>query len=420
MQKITPETLAHQPGSTLRSKEIILSPSISPIKQTFLSDDISVVCLYKIHVNDHDSAVVLPLVMEQMEITDHVLVTLDVEETIIYKNIINFYKEFYHHLSLAKLQKKIKNFSIIINRSYGHDDENIYETLFNGLDNLISLHWFMCSYSVLYPKTIPRNSNSDKVLFLPGKLHRRPQRSTVLFTILANENYRKRCEYAYTVNQSNWNGITEETFWQDIYSYVKDFNIEYDPTFEEVKSLFIENQRDIDGLQAINEQFNNHMLYPVQQEIYNSCSLELIAETWWPNSFHHLTEKTFRAMLAGQVFVHLNSMHTKYLHKLGFRTFVHLGNNSWHREGWENIPATMFCQDRDMKIVDLKNNLHRAFDLAKDISEGNYKEIDNIINHNRSLCEQYLKEYSNTLNAAHDDLFTPDIINKLYSVHGAW
>ena len=161
-------------------------------------------------------------------------------------------------------------------------------------------------------------------------------------------------------------------------------------------------------------------MYPVSEEVYNTSSVELVTETWWPHSYHHLTEKTFRPLLAGQVFVHINSMHTKFLEELGFKTFVNLGDAKWRLEEWKNIDAKTYCSfDNDLKVKDINNNLHRAFDIADCVSNKS-DDIDSIISHNRSLCDQYLKEYSDALNSAHDDLFTPEVINNLYSINGAW
>ena len=417
--RITTQTFENQPGTNLPSNSIEVDGHA--LRQIFLTDQISVLKLNKVHIEDNRSKVSVSKIVSSMSFTEHVLVLLDLEETNIYHRLINFYKEFYYHLSNAKQQKKIKNFTIISSRSYGQDDYNIYNTLFKPLDNFMSLHWFLCTYSVNYPNTISRNRNSNKVLFLPGKLWGRPQRAPILYTILAKTEYTSRCNYSYTVNQSDWwEEASEELFWENMYTYVTSYNADYTPTFAEIKKLFTENQHDIDGLQSVNEKFNNHMMYPVSEEVYNTSSVELVTETWWPHSYHHLTEKTFRPLLAGQVFVHINSMHTKFLEELGFKTFVNLGDAKWRLEEWQNIDAkTYYSSDNDLKVKDINNNLHRAFNIADCVSDKSY-DIDSIISHNRSLCDQYLKEYSDALNSAHDDLFTPEVINNLYSINGAW
>lgn len=422
-ERITSETFSSRPGNKLSYEEIELDIE-HVIKQVFLTDQISVLRLQKAHIEDNNSAKAVSAIASSMSFTEHMIVMLDVEETVSYHRIINFYKEFYYHLNTAKQQNKIKNFTILTSRSYGDDDPSMYERFFRHLDNLMSVHWFLCTYSVNYPNTISRNRNSDKVLFLPGKLWDRPQRAPLLYTILARPDYISRCNYSYTVNQSNWwPESNDSVFWEDIHTYVKKYNAEYTPSLDDIKKVFTENEHDIDGLQSVSVKNNTHMMYPVSEEIYNTSSVELITETWWPNSYHHLTEKTFRPLLAGQVFVHVNSMHTKHLHKLGFKTFVDTGNMRWSGEEWKNVDASTYIrQDNDLKVKDINNNLHRAFDLADCIPKSSDKndDIDRIISHNKSVCDRYLKEYSDALNAAHDDLFTPEVIKDLYSINGAW
>lgn len=417
-ERVTTDTFHSRFGTNLPSNSIKVDGH--ELRQIFLTDQISVLKLNKVHVQHNKSKVSVPKIVSSMSFTEHVLVLLDLEETISEHRLINYYKEFYYHLSNAKQQKKIKNFTIISSRSYGSFDDDIYDT-FKHLDNFMSLYWFLCTYSVNYPNTISRNKDSNKVLFLPGKLWRRPQRAPILYTILARPEYTSRCNYSYTVDQSDWwEEASEELFWEDMYTYVTSYNADYTPTLDEIKKLFIENEHDIDGLQSVNVKLKQHMMYPVSEEVYNTSSVELVTETWWPQSYHHLTEKTFRPLLAGQVFVHLNSMHTKLLHKLGFQTFVDLGDAKWRSEEWQNIDAKTYCSsDNDLKVKDINNNLHRAFNIADCVSDKSY-DIDSIISHNRSLCDQYLKEYSDTLNSAHDDLFTPEVINNLYSINGAW
>lgn len=124
-------------------------------------------------------------------------------------------------------------------------------------------------------------------------------------------------------------------------------------------------------------------------------------------------------MLAGIPHLHVNSLQTAFLSRLGFKSYVGQASPTWHTQGWNTVTESQYSRDSEWNHQDVLDNTRSAFKLAEVMVANPYhREI--ISTHNRNLCDKILKEYSEKLNENHPGVFTPDMIQQLYSIHGVY
>mgnify|MGYP001279365924 CR=1 FL=1 len=360
----------------------------------------------------------------------HIIVTLNIEESSNTNLAVAWYAVFYYHLRKLKEECCIEHFTIVTNATADvvFLGSSVMLDLLSSIPNLLTMHWFMCTQHVLYPQQFNWNPTSNRVLYFPGKLDK-IHRVGPLYSILTNNRYKTNCVYAYTANQSVWNGGNRNlaVLYEQYYTTVSDLLGMYNTSisdYDNTVKLLEENEKDIDGMQAECRSHQRCSVAPISSEVYSSISVELISETWFPSLTEHLTEKTFRAMLAGQPFIHVSSMVTCYLNALGFKTFRNLTGDRWDSHGYTNIAMITYSNDIEMQIQDLHSNVAAAFELADKCKNEvrTQQQVRDIIQFNRQKCEQIIAKTKNDLNRRHNGVFgnNDTLFDRFFSIHGLY
>lgn len=394
-----------------------------------ISPQLYCVCLYVCHMNgstvysEHDKRNLCKKLLDCVPHNVHVLVCLNLEEINNYETIVPWYLEFNHQLQNLKDSGSLKNFTIISNSSLNKFYNQRIIDFASPLPNFMSVHWFLLTYSNLYTALIEMDFSTNKVLFLPGKLDK-IHRIGPLFDILTRKHFKERCVYAYTADQHSWNGQNtqqaEIVYTQTLLNCVKEY-ADIDILPSDLMNLLTADEIDLDGLQELSKQNNRALMQPVPLDIYRGVSVELVSETFFPACIEHITEKTFRPMLAGRPFIHVSSMTTRYLEHLGFKTFRSLPGDGWISHGYYNIDSDMYSNDREISMIDLKRNVQAAFDLAKHCTyQYSHSHIQHIVNYNRTKCSEIVNKYVEQLNQRHENIFTPDVLLRFSSIFGLY
>lgn len=394
-----------------------------------LSPELFCICLYVFHMNNNvvyseeEKRNLCKKLLSHVTDNAHVLVCINLEEINQYESVLPWYIEFNHQLQNLKNSGNVKNFTIISNSSMNKFYNQRIIDFSSALPNFMSMHWFLFTYSKLYTEPVEMDYSANKVLFLPGKLDK-VHRVGPLFDILTRKYLKDRCVYAYTADQHNWNGQntiqSQISYREKLLSCIKEYaDVELLPT--SVMEILSSNEIDIDGLQASNKQNNRALMQPVPVDVYKSISVELVSETFFPASIEHITEKTFRPMLAGRPFIHTSSMMTRFIEHLGFKTFRALPGDRWVSHGYYNIDSDVYINDPEIHMIDLRRNVQAAFDLATHCTHKySHSEVQSIINYNRRRCMEISNKYVEQLNQRHNNIFTQEVVMKFSTVFGLY
>ena len=353
-------------------------------------------------------------------LTDHIILAINLQEQFCIKKQLPWIMHSWHILSKLKQSGKIINFTILTNCAFTTHEKEVDEVIHN-LPDVMPVQWFLCTYSLIYPKPKQRVKNS-KVLFMPGKLYRREHRITALVEILTNNTYKNNCLYGYSADQTFGNNEFDNSdqYYDRVYENLELFSPGKISTPLMLKQLLEENEHDLDGAQGIFKEIEAIGVLPVPEDVYDNVSVEYVSETSFPGGYKHVTEKTWRPMLLGYPFLHTNSLQTIHLQELGFKTFEQIADSHWHRRGWRNFDYIAH-HSNDIHAYNVHSSVTDVFNLAKTIAEDKHNHnylIDEIIDHNLNHCASIVSEYKLQLNQRHSNLFDDDTIRKLYSVYG--
>ena len=358
----------------------------------------------------------------------HFIVTINLQEQFELGHQLPWIMQAWHILNNLRTADKITNFTILTNCAFTHHDTNVDQAI-SSLPDVLPIQWFLCTYSVLYPRPIERPRNNT-VLFLPGKLHARRHKLSALVEILLNNKYKNNCMFGYTADQRYSNtelfGNSDLCYYSSLHSQLEFYMPGAVESPKLLQQLLEENEQDVDGAQTVFKQQNALGVLPVSTELYKSCAVELVAETTYPCGYKHITEKTWRPLLAGCPFIHLNPVQTLYLQSLGFRTFEHVADKQWEQRGWREYNPLRNGADLELISYGIISSVSDAFKLANRISDstnagiGDNAQIDEIITHNLDVCDSILSKYQRILNSRHNNLFDNYTIEKLYSMFGSF
>lgn len=113
-------------------------------------------------------------------------------------------------------------------------------------------------------------------------------------------------------------------------------------------------------------------------KIYDNCLINLVTETWyhelWSKKYHNfLSEKTWKPMIAKQIFITIGPRYTlKYLKEIGFKTFSDYIDESYDElDESKRLVAAVDALDTAMK----KYTIQELNNLTKDIREYNFNLI---------------------------------------------
>lgn len=285
-----------------------------------------------------------------------------------------------HTLSSLKGSGIITDYVVFANDNHGPDVKNQLSTM----PNVMSFYWFLMVYNYYYPEPVNWNSSADKFLYLPGNPQRR-HRIYSMYKLHREGLLHDKVSYSWSGDLCNRKD--PDPNW---YAGIRELLLEIEPELTIDLKQFIKLihswDQDRDDATIVGKQLGHYMMHPVSEELYNTGCIELIAETWMPNTYH-LTEKTWRAIFAGQPFVPVETdFINAQLESMGFKTFAHYSQTDQQGEVPHSVTEFLshvkYCVDNSVNIAE------RFVSVCKDPVVADSIRSD--IEHNRQVVNTYV------------------------------
>ena len=333
---------------------------------------------YETHYN-HVTDLIIPHIDH---LPKHIIMGIGYEET---NNIVSLemsLKAADSVLSSLKQSNVISAYTVFANDNNGMK----IKSQMADYANVIFFPWFMLKYYYLYlDKQFTWNHESDKFLFLPGKINK-AHRIYPMYKLWKDQ---MLDTVSYTFLSCPMWGISEDDWYNKLCEYLSDATQQnFDPS--ELKQLLLELEKDQDGLVNLSRTESNFMMQTVSESLYNTGCVELVSETWIDT--YHLTEKTWRPIMAGQPFIHINPDQTRRLREMGFKTF----------DTYTDIPDAPPANPGNIKWIPLNCDvaIARASKLVQ-VCKDNVTTIQQDIDYNRKHMMRTINRLLLTLDKKH-------------------
>lgn len=129
---------------------------------------------------------------------------------------------------------------------------------------------------------------------------------------------------------------------------------------------------------------------------YNTCGIEVVLETLFDDTRHHLTEKTLRSIACGKPFILVSTPGSlQYLRDYGFKTFSGLIDESYDQ-----------IQDPAERLQFIINEMHRIKSMPTETKLQFFRQLNEIANYNKMLFfsnswqQQIINEFKNNVESA--------------------
>jgi hypothetical protein len=294
-------------------------------------------------------------------VRDHLIIFLGVEESSYHEVILKAVDRINLRCDKEIQQGTLKNYTIILNNNHNYKNLQIYHML----KNTLVIPWFSVLCKHYYENKFTWNSNARRVLFFPGKLYKK-HRIVPIYDLFKKD---LLCETLYSMQSQNFEkrSFNDNEWLSILLSFIKDYDESYNPSLAEFKEFIMNLSCDPDGSLEFCVENEAVRLKPISHKIYAESCVELISETWLYDCTH-LTEKTYRAMHAGQPFIHVGSHFTDYLEKQGFRTFLkYTGQKISHNRFTNNeFYKCVKPEYENIEISDSIDSVHKFKDMCAD------------------------------------------------------
>ena len=267
-------------------------------------------------------------------------------------------------LSSLKQSNLISEYTVFANDNNGME----IKSQMADYDNVIFFPWFMLKYYYFYmERQFSWNHASDKFLYLPGKINK-AHRIYPMYKLWKDQ---MLDSVSYTFLSCPMWDIPEKEWYNQLASLLYLTTNEVIDS-DKLKQTLQDLEQDQDGLVNLSRTEANFLMQAVSEPLYNTACVELVSETW--ADVHHLTEKTWRPIMAGQPFINLNPDQTRRLREMGFRTF----------DKYTDIPDAPPANPNSMKWVQLNCDvgIARAINFVQ-VCKSNITAIQQDVDYNR-------------------------------------
>lgn len=353
----------------------ILAPDI-----LFIRSDISYKQYpdYETHYN-HVTDLIIPHIDH---LPKHIIMGMGYEET---NNIVSLemaLKAADSVLSSLKQSNVISEYTVFANDNNGMK----FKSQMADYDNVLFFPWFMLKYYYFYlEKQFSWNYESDKFLYLPGKINK-AHRIYPMYKLWKDQ---LLDSVSYTFLSSPMWGVPEEEWYSELANMLRLTANEVIDS-DKLKQTLQDLERDQDGLIDLSRTEANFLMQAVSEPLYNTACVELVSETW--TDIYHLTEKTWRPIMAGQPFINLNPDQTRRVREMGFKTF----------DTYTGIPDALPANPASMKWIQLNCDvaIQRAIKFVQSCKD-NVNAIQQDIDYNRKHMMRIINRLHLTLDDKH-------------------
>ena len=285
-------------------------------------------------------------------------------------------------LLLTKLGGKLKNYICLLNSTV---DDSFYPTDIN----ILVVPWCLLSTIAWYKNTnlfYTWKPENEKILFLPGKLDK-PNRLPILYHLLDSK-YKDNLLYT-----CNHNYFFQANFMDYLSKMVEQLNLYTNKTWD-LNSLIKylgSIQKDID----IGSDLRNR-LHVTPTEFYKEVKLEIVPETWI-DTVEHLSEKSFKPIVLGYPFLHINRKFKNSLEVFNLKTFDDFLPE--FKETYDKMEyINQFLIDLPVLISSISQNANKI----QEIIDHNKKQSNLLYDHFTQEISKYIPDFL----THHDLIFT--------------
>lgn len=343
-------------------------------------------------------------ILEQYASYNNVIIDMAVEEATVASGIIPSVNAMNNLMAQVQASRPELVYTILLNDN--HVTPGVREEL-EKLSNVIYCHWFLMPYYYHYSNSIHWNHTAGKALFLPGKINK-AHRIYPIYSLYKQD--KLTTEFVYSLLGKPSDGITDTAdinkWYSELLYQLTISECDSGITVDDIKSLMSKLENDIDGTIDLSIDCGKQVTRRVDTGVYSQTSAELLSETWNDDN-NHLTEKSWRPILAGQPFFHVVESFNTRLLDLGYRTF------DKYCDRLESDGSIRSQTDNAISQISKFIKLCKDNELAENIK--------NDIMHNRNLARATAQHTINTLNRRHpgfadiaEEFFTK---NEYESVH---
>ena len=293
----------HRPYSSFVAYEP-LTPDILFIRTDISYKQYADYAAYYDHVTD-------VIVSHIDHLPKHIIMGVGYEETNNTESLEMALKSADNVLSSLKQSNIIADYTVFANDNNGMK----IKSLMSDYPNVIFFPWFMLKYYYLYlERQFTWNHAADKFLFLPGKINK-AHRIYPMYKLWKDQ---MLDSVSYTFLSCPMWGISEHDWFSGLRDQLND-TTNQDFNVTDLKQLLRGLEKDQDGLVNLSRTEEDFKMQAVSEQLYNTACIELVSETWMDT--YHLTEKTWRPIMAGQPFIHINPDQSRRIREMGFKTF---------------------------------------------------------------------------------------------------
>lgn len=277
---------------------------------------------------------------------------------------------------LYKLGSKVKNYVCLVNNTI---DDSWYP---QGI-NVIKIPYNLLSTVAWYSNTkhfYNWKPENKKILFLPGKLDK-PNRLPVLYHLLEShfkDQLIYSCNINYQINKKEEGLILIEKLVEVLNLYT---NRKWDLDSTRLYIELIKKDIDLDK--------DSKHFFVTPTELYKEIKLEIVAETWIYH-IEHLSEKSFKPIVLGYPFIHVNRKFKDSLNFFKFKTYDDF-LPEYRKTNDANEYINQFLIDLPIFVDEINKNVDKIQDII------NYNKTQSIAlyNHFTSVISAFIPGFEN-------------------------
>jgi hypothetical protein len=311
----------------------------------------------------------------------------------VFSNVYESYpQKIWYGLNVCPIRKILKTYNIENYKFIMNTTMELYSTDKIDRSDCIFVNFFIlftCLHSFRPNQKVNDswNKNSDKVLFLMGKIDK-PNRLPLLYKLYKG-NILDNLIYSLLVTKQRFENAH------------KMVHIPYD----EYKSFVEKHQKQLDSPvffnngRTVNFKQNSSMAniltngFPFDEKLFQETSLSLIAETWFDKTADcplFITEKTYKPMINKHPFIMACAPGAlKYLNDLGFHTF----------EKYTLIKDYDDIDDDELRLESIVKNVKYFLEIKNEYADEIQKSVDHNFIHLKNLLEIELNKVQNLLDS---------------------
>lgn len=340
---------------------------------------------------------------------DHVIVAVGVDEMCMPESLEHSVHFWFYTLGGLKGRRIIKEYTIMLNDNHGHKSV----ARLPADPNILRFHWFMMLYYFLYPKQCVWDGSKPQFLHLPGKL-KKSHRIMCMWE-MDRLGMLSDCMYSYQYDATS--GQTQEDWDADLYKLIQLYGHAV-PTLSEFTQWSKNMDRVLDyktRWATINQ--DEFITLPVENKFYSQVCFELVSETWFHEP-QHLTEKTFRPIIAGIPFIHVGMFFADELAKHNFSNYTEFtGITEKDYKKYINVnhdthSGTINIQADEKKVIDISLQAAENFKKFLHSSADARRQVYQVITRNRRVMQTKCEDIIQHIHRKHPinifDLFSLD------------